>query len=171
MLLHLYAQPAFHFLVCRLLKYPSVPSLYFTLLPFHILSCSSRLFMLINKWTGKIKCDETIAEQVVYAPTHQKKNTPSPVPMSFGTWAHSSCCCCCVCVCVCVCMYVCVCWKGEREAEERERHIYWLPLACTPTDQEPNSQPRRMPWLGLKPATFCFAGWCPTNWATPVKAK
>ena len=30
-----------------------------------------------------------------------------------------------------------------------------------------NLQPRQVPWPGMELGTFCFAGWCPTNWATP----
>ena len=55
--------------------------------------------------------------------------------------------------------------KGERKLR---RNINQLPLVHAP--QEMNLQPRHVPWLGIKPATFCFAGQCPTNWATPARA-
>ena len=35
----------------------------------------------------------------------------------------------------------------------------------------PGLQPRHVPWLGIKLVTFWFAGWCPTHWATPVRAS
>ena len=31
-------------------------------------------------------------------------------------------------------------------------------------------QPRHVPSLGVKPATFHFVGGCPANWTTPVRA-
>ena len=37
--------------------------------------------------------------------------------------------------------------------------------------QEPNPQPRPVPWLEIKPAIFHFVGWCPTHWATRAKAE
>ena len=33
------------------------------------------------------------------------------------------------------------------------------------------TQPKHMPWLRIKPATFSFAGPFLTNWATPVRAE
>ena len=41
----------------------------------------------------------------------------------------------------------------------------------THPNQGPNPQPRRVPWPGIKPVTFCFAGQGPTNWATPVRVR
>ena len=34
----------------------------------------------------------------------------------------------------------------------------------------PSPQTRHVPWLGTKPATFWFAGWCSIHWATSTKA-
>ena len=34
-----------------------------------------------------------------------------------------------------------------------------------------NLQPRYVPWPGIQPMTFHFAGWCPTNWASLVRVK
>ena len=30
---------------------------------------------------------------------------------------------------------------------------------------------RHVPWLGIRLATFHFVGWCPTNWATLLRAQ
>ena len=37
-------------------------------------------------------------------------------------------------------------------------------------NQEPNVQPRHVPWPGTEPVNFCSAGQQPTNWATQVRA-
>ena len=34
----------------------------------------------------------------------------------------------------------------------------------------PGPQPRHVPRPGIQPRTFQFAGWCPTHWATLVRA-
>ena len=34
----------------------------------------------------------------------------------------------------------------------------------------PNPQPRHVSWPRMEPVTFCFVGWCPTTWVTPVRA-
>ena len=34
----------------------------------------------------------------------------------------------------------------------------------------PGLQPRHVPWLGIKPVTLCFSGWCSIHWATPARA-
>ena len=34
----------------------------------------------------------------------------------------------------------------------------------------PGPQPRHVPWLGIKPATLWFAGWCSIHWAIPARA-
>ena len=36
--------------------------------------------------------------------------------------------------------------------------------------QGPGLQPRHVPWLGIKPGTLWFAGWCSIHWATPARA-
>ena len=60
--------------------------------------------------------------------------------------------------------------RGEGREKDRERNInVWLPLlhhllgTCL--------QPRHVPWLGIGPATLCFAGRCSIHWATPAIAK
>ena len=59
--------------------------------------------------------------------------------------------------------------EGERGRETSmwERNINWLPLVHTLTRMKP--QPRLVPQLGIEPATFVFAGWYLTNWATPIE--
>ena len=51
--------------------------------------------------------------------------------------------------------------KRGRETSMRKRSIDPLPV----TGPQPGTSlpPRRVPWLGIKPVTFCFEGWCPTN--------
>ena len=49
-----------------------------------------------------------------------------------------------------------------------ERYIGRL-LSHTPY-WGPGPQPRHMPWPGIKPATFWFAGLHSTHWATPARA-
>ena len=62
------------------------------------------------------------------------------------------------------------CEGRERETETWiwERNIVCLSYMTWP--QGWNLQPRCMSWSGIKPTTFCFVGWCPSNWATPVRA-
>lgn len=58
--------------------------------------------------------------------------------------------------------------KGGRNRDKlnmREKHrsiSSWRPIP----------QPRYVPWRRIKPqpADFCFAGWRPTHWATPIRA-
>ena len=70
--------------------------------------------------------------------------------------------------------------RGRRE-KERERsiweqnidHVRELPLAHAPTcnpGPQLNLQHRQVAWPGIKPATFCFAGWCPINWVILLRA-
>ena len=35
----------------------------------------------------------------------------------------------------------------------------------------PDLQPKHVPWLGIKPATFAFAGWHSIHWATAARAN
>ena len=35
----------------------------------------------------------------------------------------------------------------------------------------PDPKPRHVPWLGIEPVTFQFAGWRSIHWATPATAK
>ena len=57
-------------------------------------------------------------------------------------------------------------FRERGRVGERERNIDLLPLTCAPT----GDSSRHVPWLGIEPASFHFVGWCPTNWATPVRA-
>ena len=61
--------------------------------------------------------------------------------------------------------------EGEREGEKyqcmRDTSIGCLSHA---PNWGPGLQPRHVPWLGIKPATFWFAGWCSIHWATPTRA-
>ena len=57
--------------------------------------------------------------------------------------------------------------EKERNSDVREKHR--LVASRMHTIRGLNLQPRHVPWLGTKPATFSFVRWCPTNWATPVR--
>ena len=48
--------------------------------------------------------------------------------------------------------------EGERNINVREKHQ--LVASCTHPDQEPDPQPRHVPWTGIKPMTFQFMGTC-----------
>ena len=39
------------------------------------------------------------------------------------------------------------------------------------SSQGPGLQPRHVIWVGIKPATFQFSGWCPTHWATRDRVR
>ena len=52
---------------------------------------------------------------------------------------------------------------GGREIE-RERNIDWLPQPWT------GPAMRACALIRIEPMTFQFVGWCPNNWATPVRA-
>ena len=54
---------------------------------------------------------------------------------------------------------------GGREGEKHQSVA-----SCMHPDWGLNLQPRNVPWPGIELVTFCFAGWCPTNWATLVRA-
>ena len=50
-----------------------------------------------------------------------------------------------------------------------QRNISWFRLARPPLGTWPAT--RHVPWPGIKPATFWFAGQHPTQWATPLRAN
>ena len=66
--------------------------------------------------------------------------------------------------------------RGERREKNRERNIdmrekhQWV-ASCMSLDWGPTPQSRHVPWQGIKLATLCFRGQCPTNWATLVRSK
>ena len=62
--------------------------------------------------------------------------------------------------------------RGEGRGKEREKKMdvrekHWSADFCP--CRRPNPQSRHVPWPEIEPATFHFAGRCPTNWATPVR--
>ena len=57
--------------------------------------------------------------------------------------------------------------KGENISVQ-EKHP--LVASHTPLSWRPGPQPRCVPWLGIELEMCGFAGWCPTHWATPVRA-
>ena len=59
--------------------------------------------------------------------------------------------------------------REDGREKERERNInVWLPLVCPNCGPDP--QPRHVPWLGIEPVTFWFAGQHSMHWATPARA-
>ena len=56
--------------------------------------------------------------------------------------------------------------QGKREGEKRQ-----LVASHTHPNQEPNLQPRHVPWPGVEPMTFHCVVWHLTNWTTPVRAS
>ena len=59
---------------------------------------------------------------------------------------------------------------GRERERARGRHMDQLPLAKAPTWDLAHKH-RHRPWMGIKPATFQFAGGHPTPWTTPVRAE
>ena len=62
-------------------------------------------------------------------------------------------------------------WRGKEKGKDTlmcERNIDWLPLACP--NWGPGLQPRHVPWLGIKPATFWLEGWHSIHWVTSARA-
>ena len=55
--------------------------------------------------------------------------------------------------------------ERERDRCERETSIYCFLYAPTHLDQGVNLQPRHIPWLGIKPATF----WCTTGCSNQLR--
>ena len=54
----------------------------------------------------------------------------------------------------------------KREEEGGRKTWRGTSISCLsyPPTQGSNAQPRYMPWWGMELVTFCFAGWCSTNW-------
>ena len=63
--------------------------------------------------------------------------------------------------------------KRGRETLMWERNIEkpWPVASHKHFNKEVNPQPRVVPWLGIELVTCRFPGWCPTNWATLVRAR
>ena len=58
--------------------------------------------------------------------------------------------------------------RGEGWEKVRERNTnVWLPFMRPLLGTWPATQ--AYAWLGIKPATFWFAGWCSIHWATPAR--
>ena len=58
--------------------------------------------------------------------------------------------------------------RGKGREKEEEKH-QWV-VSRKHLDRGPNPHPRHVAWLGIKQVNFRFHGWCPSNWATPVRA-
>ena len=67
---------------------------------------------------------------------------------------------------------LCIYFKGEEKGGDehhcvRETLTTWLlHILCW----GPGLEPRHAPWLGIKPVTFRFVGWCSIHWDTPARA-
>ena len=64
--------------------------------------------------------------------------------------------------------------KGRKGKREGEKHwcVRDTLIGCLLhiSNWGPGPQPRHVPWLGVKPVTFPFAGWHSIHWATPARA-
>ena len=75
-----------------------------------------------------------------------------------------------------ICLFIYLLERGDRREKGREtidlRKKYQLIASYTHPDHwlGLNLQLTHMPWPGIEPASLWFAGWCPTNWATRVRA-
>ena len=59
--------------------------------------------------------------------------------------------------------------EGERERNSNVPEIHGC-LSYAP-NYRPGPQPRHVPWLGIEPVTFQFAGQHSIHWATPARAR
>ena len=61
--------------------------------------------------------------------------------------------------------------RGEGREKGKEGNIFvrGKQISCL-FNRRPGPQPGHVPWPGIKPATFRFAGQCLTHWATSVRA-
>ena len=57
-----------------------------------------------------------------------------------------------------------------REGKKRGRETSTCGCLLWTPNWGSGPQPRRVPWLGIELMIFWFVGWCPTHWATPVRA-
>ena len=62
-------------------------------------------------------------------------------------------------------------FRGRETEGEREGEKHWPVAFSTFPYQGPNPQPRRGPRQRIEPVTLHFAEQCPTNRATPARAK
>ena len=64
--------------------------------------------------------------------------------------------------------------RGEGRVKEGEGHHCVKETLIGCLSHSPNRglglQPSRVPWPGIKPATFCLSGWCATKWTIRVRA-
>ena len=66
--------------------------------------------------------------------------------------------------------YVFILEKGEGRKKDRERNIgVWLPLACPLLGTWPTTETCAL--TGNQTSDPLVCRWCPTHWATPVRAK
>ena len=62
--------------------------------------------------------------------------------------------------------------KGRKKERKRNIDVWKITLAAShsPPNWGPGPQPRHVPWLGIEPVTFWFAGQHSIHWATLAKA-
>ena len=61
--------------------------------------------------------------------------------------------------------------RREGREKKKERNIYVQEIyQLVAPNWGPGTYPRHVPWLGIEPATFWFAGWHSIHWATLASA-
>ena len=62
--------------------------------------------------------------------------------------------------------------EGEREGEKLQC-ARGTSICCSPHahNWEPGPETEALPWWGIKPSSFWFAGWHSIHWATPAGAQ
>ena len=69
------------------------------------------------------------------------------------------------------CIYICIFLEREEKGWRKRGRETLISFLTHNPNQRPGLQPRRASWLGIKPATFQFAGWRSTHWATPARSN
>ena len=62
-------------------------------------------------------------------------------------------------------------FTSRERGREKERETSMCGCLLSSPYRGLGSQPRHVPWLGIKPVTFWFTGWHSIHWAAPDRAK
>ena len=106
------------------------------------------IFVCITKWSSQSRSSSTSITSFWFCfsttPTHPSRLQGAYLP--FFSFLR---------------FYLFIFREREREGEKHQ---------CTP-HWGPGPQPRHVPWLGIKPVTFWFAGPHSVHWATPARVE